>query len=119
MRHYHHVLEKSKSQKSMIYKTYVDDVFGKQVFNHMVLTGWRARLAEKHLSFDKTDWDEDLARKFVGIMVLKMARDKYQGSQFLDKVCTESNMEIHFWAYQFLSNKKASTAWKILNGDAK
>ncbi len=117
MRIYHHTLERSKSRKSIIFKVHVDDRFGKQRINQALLSGWRAKLAEKRLFFDKDDWDDDVARKFVGIMVLKIARDEYQGTHFLNNVDAESNMEIHFWAYQFLSNKKASHAWKILNGD--
>lgn len=118
MRIYHHVLQRSKSGKSVIFKIYVNDVFGEQKINYASLSGWRARLAEKHLLFDQEDWNDDIARKFVGMMVLRIARDQYQGIQFLNHVKGESEMGIHFWAHQFLKNKKASSAWKILNGDA-
>lgn len=117
MRVYHHVLKKSKSGKSVIFKIYVNDVFGDQNINYASLFGWRAKLAEKHLLFDQEDWNDDLARKFVGMMILKIARDQYQGLQFLNHVKRESEMEIHFWSHQFLKNKRALNAWKILNGD--
>ncbi len=117
MRVYHHVLQKSKSGKSIIFKIHVNDIFGEQTFRYAALSGWRAKLAEKHLLFDRENWDDDIARKFVGMMVLKTARDSYQGTKFLNHVKSESDMEIHFWAYQFLKNEKAKTAWKVLNGD--
>ncbi|MDE0525349.1 MAG: hypothetical protein OXI27_01940 [Thaumarchaeota archaeon] len=118
MRIYRHVLQKSKSGKSILFRIYVSDVFGEQKFNYASLSGWRAELAEKHLLFDHDDWNDDIARKFVGIMALKIAHDRYQGTQFLNRVKQESDMEIHFWAYQFLRNPKAPGAWKMLNGDA-
>ena len=118
MRIYRHVLQKSKSGKSIIFKTYISDVFGEQKISHASVSGWRAELAEQHLLFDQDDWNDDIARKFVGMMTLRIARDRYQGVQFLNHVKQESDMEIHFWAYQFLRNSRAFTAWKILNGDA-
>lgn len=118
MRTYRYVLQKSKSSKSVIFKIYVSDIFGEQKINYVSLSGWRAKIAERHLSFDQNEWNDDIARKFVGMMVLKIARDQYQGTQFLNHVKEESEMGIHFWAHQFLKSKKASSAWKILNGDA-
>ncbi len=118
MRVYHHTLQRSKSGKSIIFRIYVNDAFGEQRINYASLSGWRAQLAEKHLLFDHEDWNDDVARKFVGMMVLKAAHDQYQGTQFLNHVKEESEMAIHFWAHQFLKNRKASSAWKILNGDA-
>lgn len=117
MRVYHHILQRSKSGKSIIFKIYINDIFGEQRINYASLCGWRASLAEKHLSFDQEDWNDDVARKFVGMMTLKIARDQYQGARFLNHVKAASDMEIHFWAYQFLKNRKALNAWKILNGD--
>ena len=117
MRIYHHILQKSRSGKSIIFKIYVNDVFGQQQINYASLSGWRAKLAERHLFFDQEDWNGDIARKFVGMMALKAARDQYQGTRFLNHVKEESEMEIHFWAHQFLKNRRASSAWKILNGD--
>ena len=116
MRTYHHVIEKSKSKKSINLQVYVDDVFGKKKVKYASLSGWRAKLAEKYLLVDKEDWDDDIARKFVGMMVLKSAHNEYQGIQFINHVNSESNLEIHFWSYQFLINKRAHNAWKILNG---
>ena len=117
MRTYRHVLQKSKSGKSIMFKIYVSDVFGEQKINHTSLSGWRAELAERHLLFDQEDWNDDIARKFVGMMALRAAHDRYQGTRFLNHVKQESDMEIHFWAYQFLRNRRALTAWKTLNGD--
>ena len=117
MRVFHHILEKSKSGKSTIFKIYVNDIHGKQNINYVSVSGWRAKIAEKYLHFDQEDWDNNTARKFVGMMILKAARNKYQAIQFLNHVKIESNAEIHFWSYQFLVNTKASTAWKVLNGD--
>lgn len=119
MRQYHHILQRSKSGKSIAFKIYVNDRFGEQKFNYVSLSGWRATAAEKHLLFDQEEWNEDLARKFVGMVVLKVAKDQYQGVRFLNHVKAESDMGIHFWAHQFLVNKKAPGAWKYLNGDTK
>lgn len=118
MRVYRHVLQKSKSGKSIIFKIYVNDIFGEGKINYASLTGWRADLAERHLFFDQEDWNDNIARKFVGMMVLRMAHDRYQGTRFLNHVKQESDMEIHFWANQFLRNNKAPSAWKLLNGGA-
>jgi len=117
MRVYHHTLQRSKSGKSIIFKIHVNDSFGEQKIKYASLSGWRAKLAEKHLLFDQENWDDDIARKFVCMTVLKVAQDRYQGTKFLNHVKNESDMEIHFWAYQFLKSEKAKTAWKVLNGD--
>ncbi len=117
MRTYHHTIEKSKSKKSINLQVYVDDVFGKKKIKYASVSGWRAKIAEKHLILNKDDWDDDVARKFVGMMVLKSAQNEYQGIQFLNHIKSESSLEIHFWSYQFLTNKKAPNAWKILNSD--
>ncbi len=118
MRQFQHVLQKSKSGKSIAFRIYVSDRFGKQKFNCMSLSGWRAAVAEKHLLFNQEEWNENLARKYVGMMVLRVAKDPHQGIKFLNHVKAESEMGIHFWAHQFLVNKKAPNAWKHLNGDA-
>jgi len=117
MRVYHHVLEKSKSGKSVVFKVYIDDRFGRQTVKHASVSGWRCSIAEKYLSFDREDWDDDVARKYVGMMLLKAARDRYEGTRFLNHVRDESRMEIHFWAYQFLTNRSTASAWKTLYGD--
>lgn len=116
MRSYRYVLEQSKSSKSVSWKTYVDDSFGNRVVDKIVLLGWRADVAKKYLMVDKSEWDEDLARKLVCIMLLRGAADRYEGVKFITKVREASSAEIHFWAYQFLTNKRAVAAWKILNG---
>ena len=118
MRVYRHVLQKSKSGKSITFRIYVRDAFGEQKINYASLSGWRARLAEKHLFFDQEDWSDGIARKFVGMMTLRIAHDQYQGMRFLNRVREESEMEINFWAHHFLKNKRTPNAWKILNGDA-
>ncbi len=114
MRVYNHILEPSKSGKSVIFKINVDDVYGKQTINYSSVTGWRGRLALLHLIFNSEEWNDDVTRKFVGLRVLRCAKDKYEGLQFIDEVKALSNMELHFWAYKFLGNQKAEKAWRAL-----
>jgi len=117
MRVYHYTLETSKSGKSVAFKIHTSDRFGQKDVKCASVSGWRTELARKRLSFDQQEWDVNIARKFVSMVILKSARDKYEGIRFLNHVKNESEMEIHFWAYQFLTNGKAAArAWKTLNG---
>ena len=114
MRIYNHVLAPSKSGKSVIFKINVDDRFGKQTINHSSVTGWRCKIALKDLVFNSEDWDDDVTRKFIGLKVLKSAKNRYEALQFIEEVKSHSNMEIHFWAYKFLTDQKTIKAWRSL-----
>jgi hypothetical protein len=114
LRVYNHVLTASKSGKSVIFQINVDDRFGKQIINHSSVTGWRCKIALKNLVFNSEDWDDDVTRKFIGLKVLKAAKTKYEALQFIEEVRSHSSMEVHFWAYKFLTNEKAIKSWKAL-----
>jgi len=114
LRIFNHILKPSKSGKSVIFKINIDDRFGKQVVNYSSVTGWRCRLAMRHLFFDSEDWNEDVTRKFIGLQALRCAKDKYEALKFIEEVNALSSMEVHFWAYKFLTNEKAVKAWRAL-----
>ncbi len=114
MRSFNHCLTTSKSGKSVIFKITVDDRFGEETINFSSVTGWRARLATKHLSFDTEEWNDDVVRKFVGLSVLKSSKDKFEAMQFMEQVKTLGNMEVHFWANKFLTNENSAKAWRAL-----
>jgi hypothetical protein len=114
LRVYNHELTTSKSGKSVVFKINVDDRFGKQTINHSSVTGWRCKIALKNLVFNSEDWDDDVTRKFIGLQVLRSAKNKYEALKFIEEVRTHSSMEIHFWAYKFLTNNKAIKAWRSL-----
>jgi len=114
MRDYKHVLCQSKSGKSVIFKVDIDDRFGKQTINFASVSGWRSKLALNHLFFETEDWNDDVARKYVCIQVLRCAKDKYEALEFINLVKTLSSMEINFWANKFMTNEKASKAWRSL-----
>lgn len=111
------MLKQSKSKKTVTFTVIVDDRFGNNAVKYASLSGWRAKLARKRLIFDSAEWTADVAQKYVGMMVLKTSRNQYEGDEFLNKLGEKSRMEIHFWAYQFLTNKNASRAWRVLNND--
>ena len=84
------------------------------MINHSSVTGWRCKIALKHLVFNSEDRDDDVTRKFIGLQVLKSAKDKYEALQLIEEVRSLSSMEVHFWAYKFLTNEKAIKAWRAL-----
>ncbi len=46
--------------------------------------------------------------------MLKSAKDRYEALRFIEEVRSHSSMEVHFWAYKFLSSEKAIKAWRAL-----
>ena len=71
MRQLNHVLTKSKSGKSMILKVEINDRYGKQKVTFSSVKGWRMLLAQKHLLVESDEWNDDVARKFVGMEILR------------------------------------------------
>jgi len=114
MREYKHVLCQSKSGKSVMFRVDIDDRFGKQIVNFALVSGWRSKLALKHLFFETEDWNDDVARKYVGIQVLRCAKNKYDALKFINLVKSLSAMEIHFWANKFMINEKSARAWRAM-----
>lgn len=114
MRDYKHTLCQSKSGKSVMFRIYVDDRFGKQEINFTSVTGWRNEFALTHLSFELGEWNDDVRRKYVGIQGLKCAKNKYEAIEFLNIVKSLSSLEIHFWANKFMTNEKSRKAWRSL-----
>lgn len=114
MRELNHNLVKSTSGKSVTLKVCIDDRYGKQDVVFSTLYGWRMRLAEKHLFVSSKEWDDDVARKYVGMKVLSGSKDEYEGIKFLNIVKEHSVSEVYFWSSKFLVNPKAGSAWRTL-----
>ena len=119
MRELNHTLTKSISGKSVALKVSVDDRYGEHNVVFSTLYGWRMKLAIKHLSVDSKEWDDDVARKFVGMKILSGSRDEYEAMQFLHIVKEHGVSEVHFWASKFLTNPKAVAAWRTLYSQQK
>lgn len=114
MRDYTHSLCQSKSGKSVLFRINIEDKFGKQKVNLVTVSGWRNTFALTHLFFHTPEWNDDVRKKYVGIHVLKCAKNKYEAVQFISIVKSLSLMEIHFWANKFMTNKKSGKAWRVL-----
>jgi len=112
MRNFNHTLTRSKSGKTVFLKVDIDDRFGQQTMKFSTVHGWRSKMALKHLFFEREDWDDEVARKFVGLEALKSARDPHEGLIFINQVKELSKFEVHFWASKFLSESKTSRAWR-------
>lgn len=112
LRNFNHVITKSKSGKSVMLKIDIDDRFGKQTINFSSVKGWRCSLALKHLAVESDEWNDDVARKFVGLEVLRCAKNQYEGMQFLNILKNLSGSEVHFWASKFMTKDKARKAWR-------
>ena len=114
MREFNHCLVASKSGKSMLFRVTVNDRFGERVMTLSSVTGWRAALAKKYLSFDSGELDDRAVRTFIGLNVLSAARDRFEALHYIDMVRSIGSMEAHFWANKFLSNDNARGAWRAL-----
>jgi hypothetical protein len=114
MRQFRHMLCQSRSGKSVMLRVDIDDRFGKQAVNIASVSGWRGRLALNHLSFEGNDWNDDAARKYVCIRVLKCAKNKFDAINFINTVKSLSSIEIHFWANKFMINENAGKAWRAM-----
>ena len=102
MRQINHILEKSKSGKSMILKVEIKDRYGNQKVTFSSVKGWRMFLAQKHLLVESDEWNDDVARKFVGMEILRCSKNEYEATKFLNIVKNQSILEIHFWASKFM-----------------
>lgn len=88
------------------------DPYIKQNFCVSTLRGWRATLINT-IKFETNSWDDDIAKQFVIMEVLKSAKDKPEGIKFLASAEILSRMEIHFWASKFLLEQThARKAWR-------
>lgn len=114
MRELTHTLTLSKSKKSAILKVEINDQYGRKIINLSSVRSWRKDLAIKRLRFESNDWSLDAARAYIGLEVLKTARDPYEANKLLDVVKHLSSVEVHFWASKMLSNSKTKKAFKIM-----
>ena len=119
MRQSNHSLIKSTSGKSVALRVRIDDRHGERDVVFSTLYGWRMRLAMKHLSVSSEEWDDDVARKFVGMKILSGSRDEYEATKFLNVIGEHGVSEVHFWASKLLTNPRATTAWRALYGTRK
>jgi hypothetical protein len=116
MRNLIHSFSESKTGKSAIFRIEVDDRFGKKIVNFSSVKGWRKELALKYLAFEPREWNDDAARIYVGLQVLKCAKDKYEAVNFISILKLLSNIEVHFWSSKFLMNKRTKKAWRAFYG---
>lgn len=114
MRFFKHSLQESKSGKSVLLRVQIDDRFGKTMVNFSKVTGWRKEVAQKYLELETGEWGDDVARVYVGLEVLKSARNRYEAIQFVNIVKSLTKLEVHFWASKFLSNERTIRAWRVL-----
>ncbi|MEM0461821.1 MAG: hypothetical protein QXH32_02100 [Candidatus Caldarchaeum sp.] len=78
--------------------------------------GWRAELALRQLPRESGD-GIDAARMYLGLQVLKCARDRQEGWRFLQIVRDMERFEVHFWSYCFLNyGRRARRGWRAFFG---
>ncbi len=114
MREFNHALTLSKSKKSAMLKVEINDQYGKQIINLSSVRSWRKDLAIKHLKFECKNWDIESARAYIGLEVLKSAKDIYEANRLLEVVKSLNNLEIHFWASKLLTNSKTRRAFRLM-----
>lgn len=114
MRRFNHCMAASKSGKSVTFKVTVDDRFGIHTYTLASTKGWRVKFVVKHLAFESEKWDDGTVMRFVGLHVVKAASDRFEALRYLEQLKTIGNMEVHFWASKFLTNKNACKAWTAL-----
>lgn len=114
MRDYKHIICQSKSGKSIQFRIYIDDKYGKQSITFASVSGWRNKLALTHLLFETEEWNDDVRRKYVGLQVLRCSKNKFEAIEFINIVKSLSSLEIHFWASKFMTNQRSGKAWRML-----
>lgn len=114
MRELSYSLALSKSRKSAMLRIEVDDQYGRRTLTLSIVKGWRKDMAVKYLMFEGNDWSIDSARTYIGLEVLKVAKDWYEGIKLVNIVKGLSVFEVHFWASKLLVNKKARRAFKVM-----
>ena len=112
MRMFNHCLATSKSGKSELFRVTVNDRDGERLVTLSSVTGWRAKLARRYLSFDSDEWDDATVRTFVGLNTLSVAKDRIEAIHYINVVKTIGSTEAHFWANKFLTNDRAGRAWR-------
>jgi len=112
LRVFNHAIVSSRSGKSVMFKVVMDDRFGQRAVNLSSVSGWRATIAKKYLDLSGEQWENEVVQKFVAINAPKAARSKYEALQFLEKVKSLGDAEMHFWASKFLVNERTAKAWR-------
>lgn len=103
----------SKSGKSELFRVTVNDRYGERMVTLSSVTGWRAKIARKYLSFDSEEWNDTTVRTFVGLNALGAARDELEALHYIDIVKSIGKTDAHFWANKFLTNDRARGAWRV------
>jgi len=114
LRALNHCLINSKSGKSAFFRVLINDRYGETKVTLASVSGWRAHLAKKYLSFDSAEWNDHTVRRYVGIKALGVARDRQEAVHYIDLVRSMGSTEAHFWASKFLGNDRAHSAWRAL-----
>ncbi|MEN3052011.1 MAG: hypothetical protein ABC596_09405 [Candidatus Methanosuratincola petrocarbonis] len=75
--------------------------------------GWKAELACKFFDFDADGWNDDVARAFVGLNALRLAKDEWEARRYVKIVREMGKLDLHFWVDKFLREReKADKAWR-------
>lgn len=76
--------------------------------------GWRAELAYKFFNFTANGWNDDVARAFLGLNVLRIAEDEWTARKYINAVREMKKLDLHFWVDKFLKERdRADRAWKV------
>lgn len=80
-----------------------------------ILRGWRANMALNCLKYESDEWNNNVARRFVVMEVLKSSKNYNEAFQFIAYIEQMGSMEIHFWTGKFLLDRnKTRKAWRAL-----
>uniref|UniRef100_A0A7C3RCU1 Uncharacterized protein n=1 Tax=Archaeoglobus fulgidus TaxID=2234 RepID=A0A7C3RCU1_ARCFL len=76
--------------------------------------GWRAELAYKFFNFTANGWNDDVARAFLGLNVLRIAEDEWTARKYINAVREMKKLDLHFWVDKFLKERdRADRAWRV------
>lgn len=76
--------------------------------------GWKAKLAYEFFNFEANEWNDEVARAFIGLNALRVAKDEWEARKFIKVVKEMRKLDLHFWVDKFFrEKKKADRAWRI------
>ncbi len=77
--------------------------------------GWKAKLAYNFFNFTANGWNDDVARAFVGLNALRIAKDEWVARKYINIVKEMSKLDLHFWVGKFLRDRdRADKAWRVM-----
>jgi len=76
--------------------------------------GWKAKLAYKFFNFEANGWNDDVARAFIGLNALRIAKDEWEARKYIRVVKEMRKLDLHFWVDKFFREReKADRAWRV------